>query len=83
MGIFASTQLHLLEVKFDRGLTVFHRCAEGRKPGIVTGVEFRGDDVIYRVAWGDRSETWHYGLELIAEYVSEEASALGNMEETA
>ncbi len=67
----------LLEVKHDRGSTVFHRGAEGRKPGFVTRVEFRVNDVTYCVAWGDHSETWHYGFELSAEYVSEEASALG------
>lgn len=37
--------------------------------GIVTGVSFRDTGVIYCVGWGTGTESWHYEMELTAEYV--------------
>lgn len=63
------TAKHLFEGDFDIGERVFHRCAIGRIPGLVTGVHFIPGSVKYHVSWGDNTETMHYALELSREYV--------------
>lgn len=45
------------------GTRVYHRC--GELAGIVTGILLRPQGVmLYAVSWGDRSDSFHYAIEL-------------------
>ncbi len=66
--------------KFDRGETVYHRFSLTKIPGLVTGVEFRNDDIYYRVSWGDCRDTFHFGIELSTTYVPQDIVSLSNGE---
>jgi hypothetical protein len=59
-----------IEHGFDFGDVVYLRMAGERRPGMVTGYLVNPMLVLmYRVAWGDATETMHYEIELTGEYV--------------
>jgi hypothetical protein len=43
---------------------VYLKLAQERLPGMVVGFLLRSTGVVYLIAWGDTSESSHYGFEL-------------------
>lgn len=50
------------------GDTVYHRLADERRPGLVTGYIVRPGGCLYYVTWRSRHESGHYEMELADEY---------------
>lgn len=55
--------MHVVEVDFHVGQTVFHRLS-GDERGLVTAVHVFHGSVVYQVVWADRQDTSHYAFEL-------------------
>ncbi len=51
------------------GDVVYHRLADERRRGIVTGILVRPTGQSYLVTWPDQGETAHYAFELSTEFV--------------
>ncbi|HMF38294.1 MAG TPA: hypothetical protein VKF17_16745 [Isosphaeraceae bacterium] len=51
------------------GDIIFHRIAEERKRGMVTGINICPDGLYYWITWSDGHETKHYPIELTSEFV--------------
>jgi hypothetical protein len=60
---------------FDLGEVVYHRAAEEREKGIVTGIILCPHGIYYWITWPDRTEGRHYELELTADYEADYSKA--------
>lgn len=60
-----------IEVRFSIGDIAYLKCDADSDPGIVTGYHVSGSpqetNILYAIAWGDHSETKHFGIELSSE----------------
>lgn len=57
-----------VRLRFAIGDTVYHRLADSRTPGLVTGYIVRPNGCCYYITWPGRHESAHYDLELDGEY---------------
>lgn len=59
-----------ISTKFEFGDIVFLRVRVERFPGMITGIIVRPvGGFLYQVAWGDKTETNHFEVELTREFV--------------
>ena len=59
-----STKRLTLNLEFPMGSTVYLRLRQERMAGMVTGITVWPTGLVYRIAWGDSSETTHFEMEL-------------------
>jgi hypothetical protein len=70
------TPSRIIPLAYDIGEVVYHRLADERCRGLVTGILVRPTGQSYFVTWPDQGESAHYAFELSLEYVPDyEASA--------
>lgn len=61
---------HVFTSKYGLGDTVYLRVATEPMRGMVTAIQFVVSDAPRLcVSWGNRSETWHFPVELSTEFV--------------
>jgi hypothetical protein len=60
----------MIRTAYWLGDVVYLRVRTDRIPGLIAGIVIRPGTLIYIVCWGNSgAETWHYEIELTAEYV--------------
>ncbi len=69
MSMNPDTKRQAGRVQYWLGTTVYHRLADERRRGLVTGVTYTPEGYYYWVTWPDLNETKHYEMELAAEYI--------------
>jgi len=67
--IAIETPSRVIPLPYDVGDVVYHRLADERHRGLITGIQIQPDGASYWVTWGDRHETRHYACELSTEFV--------------
>ena len=60
--ITVETPSRIIPLAYDLGDVVYHRLAEERRKGLITGFTITPDGHFYFVTWPDHSEHRHYGL---------------------
>ena len=68
MSAIAFVTRHV-ETLYWIGDIVYLRTRTDKIAGMVTTVSVRPNGLLYCVGWGTGTETWHYEMELTAEYV--------------
>ncbi len=68
--ITVETRSRIVPVRYDLGDIVYHRLAEERRKGMVTGISITPDEIQYWVTWPpEYLEKQHYECELSTEFV--------------
>jgi len=64
------TSRRIISTRYDIGDVIYHRLAEERRRGMVTGIVITPEETKYWVTWPpDFVEKTHYECELSSEYV--------------
>jgi len=67
--ITVETLSRIIHLTYDIGDVVYHRLADERRRGLVTGVLLRPTGQSYLITWPDQGESSHYAIELSSEFV--------------
>lgn len=59
------------ELAFPIGQTVYLRMQDEKRRGMITGYMVDDSSVMFRVAWGNATDSIHYAIELTATYQPE------------
>jgi len=67
--ITVETPSRIIPLRYDLGDIVYHRLADERRKGMVTGLKIDPGGAMYYVTWPDHMEHQHFECELSTEFV--------------
>jgi hypothetical protein len=73
--ITLETSSRIIRLDYDIGDVVYHRLADERRRGLVTGILVRPSGCSFLITWADHVESTHFAMELSGEFIPDYASS--------